>query len=234
MKCACWLEPLALCAGLGLPLPATAQTAPSAPSAQQAAQYTGLHAAAWSGDLPQLRRLIDARADLNARDAHGRTPLHMATFARHRGVVLQLAAAGAELGALDNDRYDAVTIAAVADDEATLAELLELGASARPITSRYDGTARIAAAHLGHDGLVRQLIKADAPLHHVNSLHCTALIESIVLGNGGRRHVVTLQALVAAGADTQLADRQGATPLALACARGYTPMVQILVQAGAR
>jgi uncharacterized protein len=121
-----------------------------------------------------------------------------------------------------------------ADDEVTLALLLQLGASAKLITSRYDGTALIAAAHLGHDGVVRQLIQAGAPLDHVNNLHWTALIESIVLGNGGPRHVATLRALVEAGANTQLADRQGATPLALARARGYEPMVQILLKAGAR
>jgi uncharacterized protein len=220
---------LVLC--IGLALPAAAQTPPSA---QQVAQYGGLHAAAWSGDLAQLQRLIGARADLNARDANGRTPLHVATFARQTQALRLLALAGADLGALDNDRYDAVTIAAVADDEATLSLLLSLGASAKLVTSRYDGSALIAAAHLGHDGVVRQLIQAGAPLDHVNNLHWTALIESIVLGQGGPRHVATLQALVEAGADTQLADRQGQTPLALARARGYAPMVQILLKAGAR
>jgi uncharacterized protein len=127
-----------------------------------------------------------------------------------------------------------VTIAAVADDEATLSLLLSLGASAKLVTSRYDGTALIAAAHLGHDGVVRQLIQAGAPLDHVNNLHWTALIESIVLGQGGPRHVATLQALVEAGANTQLADRQGQTPLALARSRGYETMVQVLLKAGAR
>jgi ankyrin repeat protein len=68
----------------------------------------------------------------------------------------------------------------------------------------------------------------------VNNLHWTALIESIVLGNGGPRHLATLTLLVEAGANTQLADRQGQTPLALARSRGYAPMVQILLQAGAR
>jgi hypothetical protein len=101
--------------------------------------------------------------------------------------------AGADLGLLENDRYDAVTIAAVADDEETLRLLLQLGASAKLTTSRYDGTALIAAAHLGHDGVVRQLIAAGAPLDHVNNLHWTALIESIVLGDGGPRHQATLQ-----------------------------------------
>ena len=99
-------------------------------------------------------------------------------------------------------------------------------------TSRFDGTALIAAAHLGHDGVVKQLIAAGAPLDHVNNLHWTAVIESIVLGDGGPRHVATLRALVAAGASTTLTDRQGFTPLALARARGYREMVNVLQEAG--
>ena len=212
-------------------LPAAAQVSPSP---AEAAHYTGLHAAAWQGDNVRLARLIDAGAPLNERDGHGRTPLQVATFARQREAIRLLAAAGADLGALEYDRYDAVTIAAVADDEDTLRLLLALGASAKLVTSRYDGTALIAAAHLGHDGVVRQLILAGAPLDHVNNLHWTALIESIVLGQGGPRHVATLQALVEAGANTQLADREGRTPLALARARGYEPMVTLLLRAGAR
>jgi len=127
-----------------------------------------------------------------------------------------------------------VTIAAVADDGESLRALLAEGASARLITSRYDGTALIAAAHLGHAGIVGQLIAAGAPLDHVNNLHWTALIESIVLGDGGPRHVATLRALVDAGASLSLADREGRTPLALARARGYAEMIRILQGAGAR
>jgi hypothetical protein len=215
------------------------------PSEAEATGYRGLHAAAWRGDVAAIERaaaardrtargLREARELLEARDAAGRTPLHVATFARQRGALKALLAAGADHAALENGRYDAVTIAAVADDEETLALLLAAGASARLVTSRYDGTALIAAAHLGHDGVVRQLIRAGAPLGHVNNLHWTALIESIVLGDGGRRHQATLKALLEAGASTQLADREGRTPLALARSRGYAAMVKMLEQAGAR
>jgi ankyrin repeat protein len=212
-------------------LPAAAQVAPSA---AEAAGYSGLHAAALKGDLAQLEKLIASKADRNARDAHGRTPVHVAAFARQPAVIRLLAQAGARLELLENDRYDAVTITSVADDEKTLRMLLSLGASAKLVTSRYDGTALIAAAHLGHDGVVRQLIAAGAPLDHVNNLHWTALIESIVLGNGGPRHVETLRALVGAGASTKLTDRNGNTPLALAKARGFDAMVKILEAAGAK
>jgi ankyrin repeat protein len=205
-----------------------------APAPDEARAYTGLHAAAWRGDAAAVRALVAAGAPVDARDGRGRTPLHVATHARHGEVIRALVAGGADLSALDHDRYDAVTIAAVADDERTLALLLGLGASAKLMTSRYDGTALIAAAHLGHDGVVRQLIAAGAPLDHVNNLHWTALIESIVLGDGGPRHQATLKALLDAGASTRLADRSGTTPLQLARSRGYTPMVRMLEAAGAR
>lgn len=205
-----------------------------APSAAEAARYQGLHAAAQAGDAASVTRIAAAGANLNARDAHGRTPLHVATFARQRGAIQAMARAGADLNLLEHDRYDAVTIASVANDEETLRLLLSLGASARQVTSRYDGTALIAAAHLGHAGVVRQLIAAGAPLDHVNNLHWTAVIESIVLGDGGARHQDTLRALIEAGANLQLADRSGRTPLELARTRGYAEMVKMLQSAGAR
>ena len=204
------------------------------PTATEAAAYQGLHAAAQRGDLAAIQRLAVDKAALEARDKAGRTPLHVATFARQGRAVQALLQAGADHAALEQGRYDAVTIAAVADDEATLRVLLAGGASARLTTSRYDGTALIAAAHLGHDGVVRQLIQAGAPLDHVNNLHWTAVIEAIVLGDGGVRHQATLKALLDAGASTQLTDRSGATPVQLAQARGYTAMVQLLQAAGAR
>lgn len=215
----------------GLTLAAAPAVAQVPPSEAEVARFSPLHAAAHRGDVARLRAALAQGPSVNARDGHGRTPLHVATFARRRDAIRALAAAGADLGALENDRYDAVTIAAVADDEETLALLLSLGASAKLTTSRYDGTALIAAAHLGHDGVVRQLIKAGAPLDHVNNLHWTAAIEAVVLGDGGPRHQACLRALVDAGADLALTDRDGRTPLQLARSRGFEAMVRILERA---
>ncbi len=227
----------ALAAGAALvvgALSSVAAVAQVAPRPDEVAAYQGLHAAAHRGDVAKIGQLAARGADVDARDAYGRTPLHVATFARQREAVRALLQAGAKPGLLENDRYDAVTIAAVADDEETLRLLLSLGASARLVTSRYDGTALIAAAHLGHDGVVRQLIAAGAPLDHVNNLHWTAVIEAVVLGDGGARHQASLQALLKAGASTALTDRSGRTPLALARSRGFTAMVKMLEEAGAR
>jgi len=205
-----------------------------APAPADMAKYTGLFAAAARGAAGQIAQFVGAGADVRARDRYGRTPLHVATYASKHDAMHALAKAGADPNALENERYDIVTIAAVADDLPTLKVALAIGASAKNITSRYDGTALIAAAHLGHDGVVHELIRAGAPLDHVNNLGWTALIESIVLGNGGARHVATLKALVEAGADVNLSDRRGLSPLAMARDRGYVEMVAILEKAGAR
>ena len=204
------------------------------PSATERASYEGLFAAAARGDVAGIVRLVQGGAPVDARDGRGRTPLIVAAHEGQRDAMRALVAAGADSNAFDRDRYDIVTIAAVANDVPTLETALAVGGRATNVTSPYDGTALIAAAHLGHDAVVRTLIRAGAPLDHVNNLGWTAVIESSVLGDGGTRHVATLRALIDAGANVNLADRSGSTPLALARARGYKDMIALLVQAGAR
>jgi hypothetical protein len=204
------------------------------PSAADLSSYRGLHAAAAQGSVEEIRRLAQEGAPLDARDDNGRTALHVATFQGHGAAAQVLIAAGAAPHLLDNQRYDAVTIASVRDDVATLRTLLAAGASAKLTTSIYDGTALIAAAHLGHEGVVRELIRAGAPLDHVNNLGWTALIEAVILGDGGPRHVATVRALVEAGADARIPDRQGRTPLQHAIARGYGEIAAIIEAARPR
>ena len=62
----------------------------------------------------------------------------------------------------------------------------------------------------------------------------TVLIEAVILGNGGSLHVSTMRALVEAGANLALTDRQGVTPLQHARARGYAALIDILERTGAR
>ena len=196
--------------------------------------YTGLHAAAATGDVADIEKRIAAGEDKEAMDARLRTPLHVAAYRRQYDAARALIRLGADPNKLEIDLYDIVTIAAVANDVPMLRLALDGGGNPGNVTSHYDGTALIAAAHLGHVEVVRMLIAAGAPLDHVNNLHWTALVESIVLGDGGRNHTETLRALVQAGANLQLHDRYGQSPLQLARTRGHTEMIAILEAAGAR
>ena len=211
------------------------QLAQTAPSAAEIERYRGLHAAATAGDSEAIERLIAAgRTELEDRDDHGRTALMVAAHGRHHDTARALISAGANLDALDRERYDVLTISGVINDVEMVKLALAAGANPGQTTSPYDGTALIAAAHLGHVEVVRALINAKAPLDHVNNLGWTALIEAIVLGDGGPRHTEIVKLLIAAGADVQLADSRGASPLALARNRGYGDIAAILESAGAR
>jgi ankyrin repeat protein len=216
---------------LAAALPASAQVAPT--DAELRA-YSGLHAAAARGDIADIEKRIKAGENKEATDARGRTPLHVAAFQKKHDAARVLMKLGADPNKLEVDRYDIITIASVANDVPMLKIAIEGGGNPKAITSRYDGTALIAAAHLGHAEVVRVLIAAKAPLDHVNNLNWTALIESIVLGNGGKNHTDTLRALVDAGANLNIPDGSGSTPLKLARNRGYTEMTAILEKAGAR
>ncbi len=207
---------------------ATAALAQTPPSPTEIARYDGLHLAAHAGDLEAVRQLVEADADLNSRDDAGRAPAHVAAFASNDDALRILAEAGADMNALENGVYDVLTIAAVANDPEMVSLAIELGNRPDLITSIYDGTALIAAAHLGHQEVVRRLIAGGAPLDHVNNLGWTALIEAVILGNGGPDHIATVRALVEAGADISLADRDGVTPLQHAEARGYEEIAEII------
>lgn len=105
---------------------------------------------------------------------------------------------------------------------------LEIGGGPKAITRPYGGTALIAAARLGHADIVRILIDAGAPLDHVNNLSRNALVEAVILGDGGARHQRTVNHLIMAGARRDLGDRRGVMPIEMARERGYDAMVRFL------
>ena len=53
-------------------------------------------------------------------------------------------------------------------------------------------------------------------------------MEAVVLGDGGPDHVATVRALVEAGADVAIPDRDGVTPAQHAEARGYDAIAEII------
>ena len=56
---------------------------------------------------------------------------------------------------------------------------------------------------------------------HVNKLGWTALLEAVILGDGGPVHTEIVRLLVEAGANVNIADREGVTPLTHARRRGF-------------
>jgi uncharacterized protein len=192
-----------------------------------------LHIAAESNDAAKVGSLIAKGAKVDARDRAQRTPLLAATRANAVDAARALIEAGADVNAKDNIR-DTPFLYAGAEGRLEILRLcLKAGANLKD-TNRYGGTALIPAAHHGHPETVAELLKTKIEIDHVNNLGWTALLETIILSDGGPTHRNILKQLIEAGADVNIADAGGVSPLAHATSRGYREMIETLKAAGAR
>ncbi len=77
--------------------------------------------------------------------------------------------------------------------------------------------------------MVRALLeRSDVAVDHVNDLGWTALLEAVILGDGGADHIEIVRLLLAAGADPGIADSEGVTPLEHADRRGFREIESLL------
>ena len=200
-----------------------------------AQQDTQLIDAADRGDATAVRRLLRDGADVVARDERGRTALVAAAYGNHLDAARALVEAGADVNAEDSTQQSAYLIATseVGDDPRLLERTLAAGADVQAKDS-YNGTGLIRAGERGFPRIVDRLLRAGVEVDHVNRLGWTALLEAIILGEGGPAHVETVRLLLAGGANPNLPDREGVTPLAHAQRRGQLPISTLLRDAGAR
>jgi ankyrin repeat protein len=190
--------------------------------------------AATAGDVERIRELLAAGADPDVRGDGGMTPLLAATRADQAAAFQALIEAGADVD-LQDDRLDNPFLYAGAEGLLDILTLANEAGADPAITNRYGGVAVIPASERGHVETVRYLLsETDVDVDHVNKLGWTALLEAILLSDGGPRHQAIVALLIEAGADVDLADKDGVRPLAHARARGQTETAALLAEAGAR
>jgi ankyrin repeat protein len=208
------------------------------PAHTQSDRDQQLIAAARRGDAPTVGKLIGEGASVKARDARGATALLAATQGNgrdgnHVEVARRLIAAGADVNAKDSIEDSPFLYAGAEGRNEILKMTLAAGADLKS-TNRYGGTALIPAAHHGHPETVKILLGTAIDKDHVNKLGWTALLEAVILGDGGKIHTEIVRLLVEAGANPNIADRDGVTPLAHAKKHGYAAIIRILEQVKAR
>ncbi len=185
------------------------------------------------GDRKATLKLLQEGADINVRDAQGRTPVMIATYQHNTEMVRELLQAGADINIRDNNKENPLLHAGAQGWLDILTLAIEAHADTR-LTNRFGGISIIPASERGHVEVVRELLtRTDINVNHINNLGWTALLEAIVLSDGGQAHQHIVQLLIDHGADVNIPDKDGVTPLQHAHKRGFTEIERILLKAGA-
>lgn len=210
---------------------------------------TALHWAARAGDLETVRLLLRAGANPKASNRYGMTALQVAATNGDAVVVAALLEAGADANATLPEGETALMTAARTGKADAVRVLLAHGAQVDPREKWLGETALMWAAAENHPEVVTLLAAHGAQLN----LHATALqfpkyvynsstMNATPLPKGGMTalHLAARQnalegarALIAAGADLNVIDPDGTTPLMTAILNRHNDVARLLVEAGA-
>ena len=181
-----------------------------------------------AGDLKSIQTLISDGAHINWQDSRGRTPIMAATHANQVASVEQLIDAGADIDLQDNMKDNPFLYAGAEGLLEILRLMIKAGADTK-LTNLYGGSALIPACERGHVEVVDEILRtSDVDVNHINNLGWTALLEAIVLTDGGPKFQRVTQMLIDHGADISIPDKEGVTALEHAKNRGFKEIVSIL------
>ncbi|WP_158960881.1 ankyrin repeat domain-containing protein [Myroides fluvii] len=188
-----------------------------------------------ANNIQAVKEILTANTvNLNVKNSKGESPLMVATYNKYTAIALYLIEQGADVNAQDEILNSPFLYAGAEGNLEVVQKALAHGADFK-VFNRYHGTALIPAAEKGHVEVVKVLVNTpNFPIDHVNRLGWTALMEAIVLSNGGAVHVEIVKALIDGGVDVNIPDHDGKTPLYHAKAKKYAAIIKLLEAAGAR
>lgn len=197
----------------------------------------GLFLAAGGSDVAEVRGLLDAGANVNARQPlTGMTPLMACST---RAIAAILLERGADPSARDLLGATALHHAVSADEAVSLVPLLiSRGADVNAVAEKQNAESPLLAARQlffeGRDpkraeAVIRMLVAAGADVNAADDAGYTALATAAV-----NRKPDMAKLLLSLGADTARRTKDGQTPLALAREFGFMEIAERLIAAGAK
>ena len=194
---------------------------------------SALHEAVIQGDKAKVADIIKAGEAVDATNAAGETPLLVAVQRNEIDIAHALMQAGASINAQALNKDTPWLLAGASGRTEIIRDMIPR----RPdftIRNRYGGNALIPACERGHVETIKALLTTTIDVNHVNDLGWTCLLEIVILGDGGHDHIEAAKLVLAAGADPNLADKDGKTPLDHAVSRGQGEIAQLIKDAGGK
>lgn len=187
-----------------------------------------LHQAAADGDLPQLSTLIQTGVDVNLCNRQGRTAILIAAMHQQYAAIDYLIGLGADINQQDETCLNPFLWGCLHDDLILVRQMVQAGADLTRLT-RFGGVGLTPAAEKGYVAIVRELLTTThINRNHTNFVGWTPLLEAIVLNDGGPAAQAVVNLLLAHGADPNMTDKYGKTPLCLAQEKGYAAIADLL------
>uniref|UniRef100_A0A3Q3ABF0 non-specific serine/threonine protein kinase n=1 Tax=Kryptolebias marmoratus TaxID=37003 RepID=A0A3Q3ABF0_KRYMA len=188
-----------------------------------------LHLAISLGNEEAVKFLLLNHANANLANAHGSTPLHLATEKHQKSLAeLLLNRRSTNVNARDEDQYTALHWAAQNGDEAMTRLLLDRGAAMNETDGQGRTPAHVACQH-GQENVIRVLLSRSADVQIKGKNNWTPLHFAAWQGHLGIVKLLVKQA----GADVDGQTTDGRTPLHLASQRGQYRVARILIELGA-
>jgi ankyrin repeat protein len=199
------------------------------PNARDREGDTALIAAASNDRREIALDLLKAKADIEARDQNGLTPLICAArFCQTNHMLLMLIERGADVNAHSNNGATALMYASLRGDSDIVQALLDHGAQVEA-RDASGGTPLTWAAFYGATGMVHLLLERGADPNAKNNYGVTPVMLA-----AGRGYVEIAQDLLDHGADAGAKDNEGKSALAWARELKHEEVAQLLEEAEAR
>lgn len=179
-------------------------------------------------DVQGVEKMLKNGINVNMEDNGKRSLLLIATNKGYYEMAKLLVKYGADVNQ-QAENLDNPFLYAGASGQTDLVQLFLRNGAKFDIFNRYYGSALIPACERGYVETVRLLANTkNYPINHVNRLGWTALMEAIVLGDGSEKYQQIVRLLKDAGAELDIPDHDGITPLQHAQKRGFTEIIELL------